>query len=97
MRTGHTMCHSHYNRFRKEKDKEQCRYCKKHDETPEHILLYCTHFHPVDWSIRLRFKNYCDRNWKNWTFNTVVIKQDKKMIKLLGKLIVSLRSFGVVL
>ena len=97
IRCGHSNTNSHFNRFRKANEKKDCRYCKSADETPEHILLECTNFHPRDWTLRTDFKQYCLQKWKTTKFNSIIMKQDRKMVKLLGRIMLSLREFGVVI
>ena len=97
IRSGHTMTNSHYNRFRDDSKQEDCRYCHLHDETPEHILMKCTCFYPKDSELRTRFIRFCDRKYKEWTFNEVVVKSDPVLLKLLSKMMLSLMSFGVVI
>ena len=96
IRSGHTLTNSHFNRFDEKQDSE-CRYCHSGDETPEHLLIDCQHFYRRDWWLRQDWRRYTQRKYPGLTFNEIVVKDDKETIRLLRKLLVEMRKFGVVM
>ena len=96
IRSGHTLTNSHFNRFDKTKSSE-CRHCHGAEETPEHLLIHCTHFFHTNWWVRERWNYYVRNKYSGKSFNEIVVKDDPEMLSRLRKLISELGKFGVVM
>ena len=44
IRSGHTNTHDHLRRLNKKEKNKTCRYCKKKEETAQHIAMECESF-----------------------------------------------------